>query len=173
MPGLLKIGYTERILSERLQEANLPNTWGPPTPFVVELGKRVTNPNAKEQIIHKLLTPYRVNPRREFFRIDLEQVKLLFALADGTEWNVDDEETAPEDTRVLGDDVITQFLNKHIYPSVGDSSITWGIIAARFQTWKRETGITAGNALKLREVLIETYGKPNRGEGWSTFTLKA
>ena len=171
MPGLLKIGYTERVLSERLQEANMPNTWGPPTPYVVELGKHVREPNAKEQIIHKLLAAHRVNPRREFFRVDVEQVRLMFELADGTEWTADGE--SGEDTRVLGDDVITQFLNKHIYPSVGDGSVTWGVIAARFQTWKRETGISAGNAMNLRETLIKTYGKPNRGEGWSAFTLKA
>lgn len=170
MPGLLKIGYTERPLNERLQEANMPNTWGPPTPYVVELGKRVQEPNAKEQIIHKLLVAHRVNPRREFFRVDVGQVRLMFELADGTEWTADGDTV--EDTRVLGDDVISQFLNKHIYPSAGDGSITWGVIAARFQTWKRETGISSGNAMKLREVLIETYGKPNRGEGWSDFTLR-
>ena len=81
MPGLLKIGFTTRAIEERLQEANQPNTWIP-MPFSLELSKFVVNPQQKETTIHRILAKDRVNPSREFFRVDMDQVKLLFDLMD-------------------------------------------------------------------------------------------
>jgi hypothetical protein len=173
MPGLLKIGYTERPVEQRLEEANLPNTWGPPMPYMVEFAKLVREPNAKEQIIHKLLHDKRVNPKREFFRVTVEHVRLLFDLVDGTSWDADGgslPEPAPAEQK---DDVLHQFLDKHIYPPNEDGqTVPWTHVAAAFQTWKRENGITRGDAMKLRELLIAQYGKPNRGEGWTGFRLQ-
>jgi hypothetical protein len=64
-------------------------------------------------------------------------------------------------------------LDTFIYPSSAtDEAVSWQKIEAFFKSWKREQGYTAGNALKLREMLVEAYGKPNRGEGWSVFRLK-
>jgi hypothetical protein len=169
MPGLLKIGYTERTIDERLQEANL-STWVP-QPFLLEFAKFVKQPNAKEQIIHRILAAERVNPRREFFRASVEPVRLLFELMDGQWW--DGEESTEQEGRVMGDDIIRAFLDKHIFPPTGDGhSVTWGILAATFQTWKREMGISQGNAMKLRDKIIEVHGKPNRGEGWTAFSLR-
>jgi hypothetical protein len=87
MPGLLKIGMTERTPDIRLSEANTSNTWIP-MPFVLEMAKRVTNPEQKEKTLHKLLEQYteRINPRREFFRVTLEEVKVFFDLIDGEMW---------------------------------------------------------------------------------------
>lgn len=87
MPGLLKIGMTERTPDIRLSEANTSNTWIP-MPFVLEFAKRVTNPEQKEKTLHKLLEQYteRINPRREFFRVTLEEVKVFFDLIDGEMW---------------------------------------------------------------------------------------
>ena len=168
MPGLLKIGYTERTVDERLQEANL-STWVPQV-FLLEFAKFVKEPNAKEQVIHRILAADRVNPKREFFRTTPEKVRLLFDLMDGPWW--DGEEFA-EEGRVMGDDIIRLFLDKHIYPPIVEgAAVTWGVIAATFQTWKRESGISQGNAMKLRDRIIEVHGKPNRGEGWTTFSLR-
>ena len=52
MPGLLKIGMTERTPRERLADANKSNTWIP-EPFKLVLYKRVNNPHAEEYKIHK------------------------------------------------------------------------------------------------------------------------
>jgi hypothetical protein len=170
MPGLLKIGYTERTLDERLQEANL-STWVP-HPFLLEFAKFVKQPNAKEQIVHRILAAERVNARREFFRTTVEPVRLLFDLMDGQWW--DGEESTEQEGRVMGDDIIRTFLDKHMYPPTGDGqAVTWGVLAATFQTWKRETGISQGNAMKLRDKIIEVHGKPNRGEGWTAFSLRS
>ena len=84
MPGLVKIGMTTRTPEERLHEANnngVP-TYRPPTPYVIELAKRVNDPSRREQIIHKYFDHERVNPRREFFRVSMERIKPLFDLMD-------------------------------------------------------------------------------------------
>jgi hypothetical protein len=170
MPGLLKIGYTERPLEERIQEANVSNTWIP-TPFEVELAKQVKEPVHKEQTVHKILDKYRVNPKREFFRVSMDEVRPLFDLMDGTIW--DPSAVNDIDVRVPGDEVLRLFLNKHIFPpETLQEPVTYAEITSRFITWKRLEGYTTGAATKLRELLIETYGKPTRGEGWTTFSMR-
>ena len=69
MPGILKVGVTERTPDLRLSEANSPDTWRPPTPYKIEFAKKVYNPKQKETTLHKLLSQYteRINPKREFF----------------------------------------------------------------------------------------------------------
>jgi hypothetical protein len=171
MPGLLKIGFTTRPTEERLQEANQPNTWIP-TPFVYEFFKFVANPQQKEGTIHKILAKDRVNPSREFFRTNVDQVKLLFDLMDTTQ--VPEPESTDSDTRMVGDEVLRLFLDTFIYPpdtEVGES-VHWQKIEAFFKTWKRENGFTSGNAMKIRDLLIEQYGQPTRGEGWTAFRMK-
>jgi hypothetical protein len=169
MPGLLKIGYTERPIEERLQEANQPNTWIP-TPFSLEFFKFVNDPQKKEATLHRIFDGCRVNPKREFFRVGIEQVKPLFELMDSRE--------APEvepdtESRLIGQEVIRLFLDEHIYPAdITQEPVQWTKIASAFQSWKREQGYTAGATLKLREMLQDAYGKPTRGEGWTTFRLK-
>lgn len=87
MPGLLKIGMTLRTPQERLKEANSSDTWRPPTNFIIEFAKRVHNPLQKERTLHKLLEQYdqRVNPKREFFEVNIATARLCFELMDG-EW---------------------------------------------------------------------------------------
>lgn len=88
MPGILKIGMTTRTPFERLEEANTADTWKPPTPYTVELAKRVSDPKCKENTIHKLLEKYseKIHDRREFFRISVDDVRLFFDLMDGEYW---------------------------------------------------------------------------------------
>lgn len=98
MPNLLKIGMTERTPEERLKDANSPDTWRPPTPYVIEFAKLVTNPKQKEATLHKLLEQYteRVHPRREFFRLPLEDVRTFFELMDGENWQPSSSNTDEE-----------------------------------------------------------------------------
>lgn len=169
MPGLYKIGFTARPIEERLQEANQPNTWIP-TPFSLECAKFVVNPEQKEMTIHKILTKDRVNPKWEFFRVELDHIQLLFDLMDTTQTP---EPEPDSESRLLGDEVLCLFLDTFVYPSTfQDEAVSWQKVEACFKTWKREQGHSAGNALKLREMMIEAYGKPNRGEGWTAFRLK-
>jgi hypothetical protein len=103
MPGILKVGMTERTPADRLSEANASDTWRPPTPYQIQFAKKVSNPLAKEKTIHVLLEQYteRIHPRREFFRVSPEEVQKLFDLMDGEVWveptvEEDDEDTSSE-----------------------------------------------------------------------------
>ena len=71
MPGILKIGMTERSPEERLSEANTADTWRPPSPYYIVCSKKVNNPKEKED---------RLQTNREFFRISVDKVVLLFDL---------------------------------------------------------------------------------------------
>lgn len=167
MPGILKIGYTERAVEERLQEANSSGTWGPPTDYAIETSKFVSEPNHKEKLIHKILAENRVNPRKEFFRVDIEKVHLLFGLME------DNNNTKPEPSEKLtGDEVLQLFLNTHIYPSEDDTEVKWDTVAFVFTKWKKNNGYTNGAANNLRSLIVEAYGKPVWGGGWIALRLK-
>jgi hypothetical protein len=101
MPGILKVGMTERTPEIRLIEANSSDTWKPPTPYKIVFAKKVLNPKQKETTLHTILSQYteRINPRREFFRVSQEEVKTLFDLIDGELWveNIPEEEEEEED----------------------------------------------------------------------------
>jgi hypothetical protein len=107
MPGILKIGMTERTPEARLAEANSSDTWRPPTPYKIEFAKKVSNQKEKEKCLHILLEQYteRIHPRREFFRVSPEEVRKFFDLMDGEMWTAtsqeeeeDVEEEEEEDT---------------------------------------------------------------------------
>lgn len=93
MPGLLKIGQTKSCPTLRAKE--LFKT-GVPLPFHVEMAKKVQDYEKREKTIHKLLEnlSHRINPKREFFRVELEHVKLIFDLMDGEDFK-DELEDSP------------------------------------------------------------------------------
>ena len=168
MPGLVKIGYTEATVEQRLAEANA-STWVP-APFLPEFAKYVRDPLSKEQTLHKIFHATRVNPKREFFRVEPETARLCFELMDGAWWTSQDESPDAEE-RILGDEVLRMFLDKYVHPaSSGGVPVQWTEIAYAFQIWKRKQGYKHGATMKLRELLTETYGVPTRG-AWSTFRL--
>jgi S-DNA-T family DNA segregation ATPase FtsK/SpoIIIE len=70
MPGVVKIGRTERSVSERVNE--LSSSTGVPTGFAVVKEYAVENSVEAEKIIHERLSDYRVSENREFFKIEAE-----------------------------------------------------------------------------------------------------
>jgi S-DNA-T family DNA segregation ATPase FtsK/SpoIIIE len=70
MPGLVKIGRTDRSVSERVNE--LSSHTGVPTGFTVVKEYTVTNSTEAERIIHERLSAYRVSDNREFFKLEAE-----------------------------------------------------------------------------------------------------
>ena len=80
MPGLVKIGKTSRDeVEERLKELY---STGVPVPFECEYAARVEDSAKTEKAFHTAFGPYRINPNREFFRIDPEQaIEVLTLLA--------------------------------------------------------------------------------------------
>lgn len=78
-----KIGFTKN--DPGIRKAQLETT-GVPTPFVIEFAKKVNGYKDKEKKIHNILDKYRVSSNREFFSIELKQVKDIFDLMDGEYW---------------------------------------------------------------------------------------
>ena len=67
-PNLLKVGYTERQVEERVREINAAT--GVAIPFGVRPLWTVKNARIVESDIHELLKDYRVRSDREFFDLD-------------------------------------------------------------------------------------------------------
>lgn len=94
MPGIYKVGFTDRTPDKRLSEANT-DTWSMPV-WKMEFAMKINNPEKKEKIIHKYLGDKRITQRREFFKVDLDKIRDLFELMDG-EWYVGCLKESPRD----------------------------------------------------------------------------
>ena len=80
MPGLVKIGCTQRDSRSRAREVF---TTGVPTPFEVAFEVFSEDHEKLELQVHSQLEPFRVSQRREFFRYPLKDViELLMRLND-------------------------------------------------------------------------------------------
>lgn len=87
IPGLLKIGMTSKDPRERVKQLF---TTSVPTPFVLQRVYHVNNTNASgmEARIHRHLSRYRVNSRREFFRIEPDEAhKKISQMLNTRGWN--------------------------------------------------------------------------------------
>lgn len=77
MPGLVKIGFTES-LEDRIR--SLTSTPGVPLPFECYYAAEVEDGRDVERKLHQLFSEFRINHRREFFRIDPEKVVIALSL---------------------------------------------------------------------------------------------
>ena len=73
MPGLVKIGCTDRSLDERISE--LSSSTGIPTPFQLEYSVCLRDHAKAERDIHQTLVTHRVSGSREFFTVSVEVAK--------------------------------------------------------------------------------------------------
>jgi hypothetical protein len=80
MPGMVKIGMTDA--NERVRMDQLYTT-GVPVPFDCAVAKRVENAVGLERALHVAFGPNRVNPRREFFNVSVEQVRAIIDIFPG------------------------------------------------------------------------------------------
>jgi len=77
MPDIYKIGITSREdLNKRIDELYTGQT-SVPLPFECEFACQVNDYKQVERIIHKAFEHFRINPNREFFRINPDWVKPL------------------------------------------------------------------------------------------------
>jgi len=67
-PNLVKIGMTKREPEKRAKE--LSQSTGVSMPYIVAYKSKVENPSEVERIVHESLSNKRVNPNREFFRVE-------------------------------------------------------------------------------------------------------
>ena len=61
--------------------------------YKIECAKKVSNPKEKERHLHEIISKYgdRIDPKKEFFYIPIEDVKLFLRGFDGEEWVKDNE----------------------------------------------------------------------------------
>lgn len=87
MPGLVKIGKTKRMPTERSLELF---TTGVPQPFIVKFAIYVRDMDELETDIHEELEIFRVNASREFFQLDDEYaiVKVIDILLSKYDYSV-------------------------------------------------------------------------------------
>jgi hypothetical protein len=67
----LKIGYTKLLPEERAKQIS--SSTGVIRPFIVEWAYKCFNGEMVERTTHKKLESYRINNKREFFHIELEE----------------------------------------------------------------------------------------------------
>jgi hypothetical protein len=78
MPGLVKIGLTTDDISTRV--ASLSSATGVPLPFECYFAAEVGDSEKLEKILHQLFSENRLNPKREFFRVEPERVILAISI---------------------------------------------------------------------------------------------
>ncbi len=80
MPGLVKIGLTTDSVESRI--AQLSTHSGVPLPFECYFAAEVKNCDKLEKTLHQLFSENRINPKREFFKIDPEKVVLAISIGE-------------------------------------------------------------------------------------------
>ena len=78
MPGLVKVGLTNDSVEARLTQ--LSTASGVPLPFECYFAAEVGDVAKLEKTLYQLFAETRVNPRREFFRVDPEKVVLAISI---------------------------------------------------------------------------------------------
>ena len=71
MAGLIKVGQTRRSPEERARE--LSRNTSIPSDFIVEFEIFTLDREALEKVAHSKLEPFRINKKREFFKINVER----------------------------------------------------------------------------------------------------
>ncbi len=80
MPGIIKIGWTDKSVEERMKELDRTAT---PLPFTCYYAKRVDEPTFVESRPHQAFDEFRIRDNREFFRMSPDQAKAALEIASG------------------------------------------------------------------------------------------
>ena len=80
MPGIIKIGWTDKSVEERMKELDRTAT---PLPFTCYYAKRVDEPKFVESRLHQAFDEFRIRDNREFFRMSPDQAKAALEIASG------------------------------------------------------------------------------------------
>ena len=162
MPDLIKIGRTTN-LSDRLRSLSVHS--GVPVPFEVYYACEVADGNRVEKSLHDGFGDHRINPKREFFRINPERVLAILRL-------VEQRDVTPAED-VVQDQVEQDSLNRErnrreafrfsmiglapgtLLTFVRDEAITATVLDDKYIVWNGRTTSLSGSAL---EILTSRYG---------------
>jgi hypothetical protein len=99
MPGLVKIGLTTDTVESRL--TSLSSDTGVPLPFECYFAAEVKDGARTEKTLHQLFAEARINPKREFFRLDPEKVVLAISLGEFKEVTPGPAQVDPDEQEAL------------------------------------------------------------------------
>lgn len=80
MPGLVKIGFTNDSIESRIGQLSAAS--GVPLPFECYFAAGVKDCGKLEKTLHQLFSESRLNPKREFFKVDPEKVVLAISIGE-------------------------------------------------------------------------------------------
>jgi hypothetical protein len=100
MPGLIKIGRTADSVQARL--TTLSSSTAVPLAFECYFAAEVEDGFRLEKTLHSLFSEHRVNPKREFFRLDPEKVVLAISIGKFQEVTPGVAQVEPEEQDALG-----------------------------------------------------------------------
>ena len=96
MPGIIKIGWTDNAVEQRMKELD---TTGTPLPFTCFYAKRVDDPRFVESKLHEAFDEFRIRENREFFRMSADQAKAALEIASGEDVTPKDDVVENESDR--------------------------------------------------------------------------
>lgn len=99
MPGLVKIGLTNESVEARLTQ--LSSHTGVPLAFECYFAAEVKDGWRIEKTLHQLFAEARINPKREFFRLDPEKVVLAISIGEFKELTPSKAQVEPEEQEAL------------------------------------------------------------------------
>lgn len=165
MPGLVKIGFTSN-LEERIRELSSPTNI--PLPFECFFAAEVDDNKKLEKTLHQIFSENRVNPKREFFRVDPEKVFLAISIGEYKKIDIGDSSLERDDADALRR---AKARRKNIKLSA------LGINPGMELTFSRDPGITAtvvngnkvdfnGETMSLSQAAIQAL----KSSGTNVFT---
>lgn len=80
MPGIVKIGLTTDSVESRLAQLSQPSSV--PLPFECYFAAEVSDCKKLEKTLHQLFADNRINPKREFFKLDPEKAVLAISIGE-------------------------------------------------------------------------------------------
>lgn len=143
MPGLVKIGLTGDKVENRIAQLNA--VPGVPLPFECYYAAEVADMKRVESQLHQLFSEHRINPKREFFKIDPEKVVLALSIGNF-------KEVTPGEVEVDADEQAALEKAKARRPRVNLEAI--GIKPGDVLTFSRDESRTA-TVLPDNKVLLD------------------
>lgn len=138
MPGLVKIGMTtKKEIDQRMRELY---TTGVPAPFECQFACQVKKSDCAkiEKALHTAFSPSRVNPNREFFRIQVEQAKAILELFHHED--VTEEVTAEIENDLTEEDKAASRKGQMHRPAL--NFMQMGMQKGDILVWKEDSNIT-------------------------------
>ena len=96
MPGIIKIGFTDNSVEQRMKELDKTAT---PIPFECYYAKRIDKAEFVEKKMHEAFDEFRIRDNREFFRMSPDQAKAALEIASGEDVTPKDDVVENESDR--------------------------------------------------------------------------